>query len=283
MDSYNLTEAYLEIYEANKGEKYLNLTAKQKKEERNRRNNPFKSEYGEVHRPESEVSRVRRYRHKATRGISTKKQRADIEREYQYSQRNSTPVDNTPRTPEPTPGRRSSLGSNAIKKTQPYLKFARTRLQRKAELAAQEKERMRADTERRMRPQAKNKIVPLNREEYEYLISHLINEGYASDFASAESICESMSDAWAYEILSESSLADMFSAEHERNAASIKRDEEALARLAALRASLAKHSGESETPKKTKPTGDVKSRIKKIKAKLERAQDIMDRQDRERH
>lgn len=306
MESYNLTEAYLEIYEANKGEKHLNLTPKERELARNKRNNPFKNEYGEVHRPDAEVSRARKWKHSQLRGISPKKQRADIEREYQYSQRNRPQFDGTPRTPSPKPGRRGTLGANSIRGVQPYLDFSRSRARRKKELEQKLREKSIKDREEskkqtdkewkntmamddlRSRIQNKknppaNKIVPLNREEYEYLISYLLDEGYASNIISAEVICENMSEDWVNEILAESSLADMFAAEHEKNAASIKREEEALERLAKLRASLAKHTGEPEPIKKAKPTGDVKSRIENIKSMLKSAEDTMARQDRERH
>lgn len=308
MDSniHHLTEAYLEIYEANKGEKHLKLTPKEREQARNKRNNPFKSEYGEVHRPEKEVSRVRKFRHSQSRGISPKKQRADIEREYQYSQKNQSPVDDTPRAPEPKPGRRGTLGANSIRRVQPYLDFSRARAKRKRELEQKSREKSIKDREESKKQTDKewrnmmaiddlrsrirnkknppaNKIVRLNREEYEYLISYLLDEGYAYSITSAEVICENMSEEWAYEILAESSLADMFAAENEKNAASIKRDKEALERLAALRVSLTKHTGEPEPIKKPKPTGDAKSRIEKIKAKLKSAEETMARQDKERY
>jgi hypothetical protein len=48
-----------------------------------------------------------------------------------------------------------------------------------------------------------NKIVKFNREEVDYLISYLINEGYAYDFSSAEKIVFSMSEDWIYDILNQ--------------------------------------------------------------------------------
>jgi len=51
--------------------------------------------------------------------------------------------------------------------------------------------------------QTRNNIVPFNREDYEYIISYLIDEGYTDTLESAEIILENMSDAWFDMILEE--------------------------------------------------------------------------------
>lgn len=47
----------------------------------------------------------------------------------------------------------------------------------------------------------KNKIVPFHREELEYLISHLLDEGYATNLESAENIVLHMSEGWKTDVL----------------------------------------------------------------------------------
>jgi hypothetical protein len=51
--------------------------------------------------------------------------------------------------------------------------------------------------------QTRNNIVPFNREDYEYIISYLINEGYSDSYDCAEVIFENMSDEWLNVILEE--------------------------------------------------------------------------------
>lgn len=215
MESYNLTEAYLEIYEAY-------------------------NEKGEfIREPNSTYSGENIPRPPAVRSSPEAIRARNAHREVLRRQREQEKL----KTPE--------------------------------QIEAERQERM-IKARAILNPQSSN-------ESYEFVISYLIVEGYASNFASAEAICGSMSEAWAYEILAESSLADMFAAENEKNAASIKRDKEALDRLAKLRASLSKHTEEPEPIKKPKSTGDAKSRIEIIKAKLRAAEEKMDRQDRERY
>jgi SOS response regulatory protein OraA/RecX len=49
----------------------------------------------------------------------------------------------------------------------------------------------------------KNKIVRFHREDYEYIISYLVNEGYVNDYNSAEYMIENMSYEWLNNVLSE--------------------------------------------------------------------------------
>lgn len=49
----------------------------------------------------------------------------------------------------------------------------------------------------------KNKIVPFHREDYEFIISYLIDEGYVNDYNSAEYMIENMSGEWIINILTE--------------------------------------------------------------------------------
>lgn len=147
----DLYQLYLDIYsdeilEANRGEKHRNLTPKERQTERDSRNPSLSS---------------RTWKHSQERGISPKRRRADIEREYTYTKnewerknpgksydnrfddddddydydnRSSDKFENIPRMPGPKPGRRKPLGSNNIRKLQPILNFSRSRRRRKKEL-----------------------------------------------------------------------------------------------------------------------------------------------------
>ncbi len=50
---------------------------------------------------------------------------------------------------------------------------------------------------------ASNTIKRFRREDIEYILDYLVNEGYANSYESAAGICESMSDAWVNSILGE--------------------------------------------------------------------------------
>ena len=235
-DIQNLSEAYLSIYddlnEANRWEKYRGLTPKERKDERNK-NVPFRGDYSK----KDPATAERRFKHQQQRGISPKKRLDDIRRNYNFndseyekkSEEERVFHNEVPRMPAPRHGRRKPLGANTIKRMQPHLYSSRTRAKRRKELDTQdrisrENERKEMDKksqnnwktmmsiddlQNRIRTKrAKNKIVPFHREELEYLISYLIDEGYASSLETAENIALHMSEEWAYEILNEGSLAD---------------------------------------------------------------------------
>ena len=221
-DIQNLSEAYLGIYddlnEANRWEKYRGLTPKERKDERNK-NVPFRGDYSK----KDPATAERRFKHQQQRGISPKKRLDDIRRDYNFndseyekkSEEERVFHNEVPRMPAPRHGRRKPLGANTIKRMQPHLDFSRTRAKRRKELDTQntisrENERKEMDKksqnnwktmmsiddlQNRIRTKrAKNKIVPFHREELEYLISYLIDEGYASSFESAENIVNCMSE-----------------------------------------------------------------------------------------
>jgi hypothetical protein len=126
----------------------------------------------------------------------------------------------------------------------------------------------------------KNKIVPFHREELEYLISYLLDEGYAYDLSSAENIAIHMSEEWAYEILNEGSLADMLKAHNDEIGASIRRDKESAERIRSLINSMPQ-----DIPKTSRPsasTGPKRTRqeiISDIKRKLDDAEEVIRRQE----
>jgi hypothetical protein len=132
------------------------------------------------------------------------------------------PMANVPRVPAPKPGRRKPLGANSIRPVQPFLQFSRAKSKRKQELDTQrqdaqrkEKEEMQKKSDNRWKTMMSiddlkkrvnapaNKIVPLNREEIECIISYIINEGYADTFNSAELILFNMSEEWRESIMEE--------------------------------------------------------------------------------
>jgi hypothetical protein len=239
LDDYSdeeLYAAYLEdLDEANKSEKFLGLTPKERAEKRNQMAN--------------KNTKDRKWVHTSSRDISPKKRRADVEKEYTFNKKSwekenpgkrfdnindddwdddyddrdyykKNPMANVPRVPAPKPGRRKPLGANSIRPVQPFLQFSRAKSKRKQELDTQrqdaqrkEKEEMQKksdnkwktmmsidDLKKRVNAPA-NKIVPLNREEIECIISYIINEGYADTFNSAELILFNMSEQWIESIM----------------------------------------------------------------------------------
>ncbi len=242
LDDYSdeeLYAAYLEdLDEANKSEKFLGLTPKERAEKRNQMAN--------------KNTKDRKWVHTSSRDISPKKRRADVEKEYTFNKKSwekenpgkqfdnindddwdddygddreyykKNPMANVPRVPAPKPGRRKPLGANSIRPVQPFLQFSRAKSKRKQELDTQrqdaqrkEKEEMQKKSDNRWKTMMSiddlkkrvnapaNKIVPLNREEIECIISYIINEGYADTFNSAELILFNMSEEWIDRILDE--------------------------------------------------------------------------------
>lgn len=237
-----ISESYFQISEANRGEQYRGLTPKERKDERNK-NVPFRGDYSK----EDSATHERRFRHTQLRDISPRKRRADIERQYVYSKNEweknnpgksyddrynyddddyeydhsheSDPYYNTPRMPGNKPGRRKPLGTNNIRRVQPYLNFSRSRTRRREELSQERKKENQKQREiyrqnndnnwkKFMAMQdmqdringPRNKIVKFQREEIELILNYLLDEGYANSFNSAELIFENMSDKWIHQI-----------------------------------------------------------------------------------
>jgi hypothetical protein len=304
------------VDEATKAEKHLGLTPKERAERRDKltgkdtkRRQFIGTQLRDIS-PKKQRADIER-QHQISKKEYEKKnpgkrydQRFDHDDDYDdYYDGPKDSMANVPRTPEPKPGRRKPLGANAIRRVQPYLQFSRARAKRKEELNQQRKETQRAEREKsqknsddkwktmmsiddveKRRKAPANRIVRFNREEIEYLISHLLDEGYANTPESAEAIMENMSETWMSSIL-ESSLADMFSAENEKLASQAKTRMDAADRIRELINKSDSVVGKAHTPKPSasEPPMSSADRIKRIKAKLDDAQAKMDRFDRKQH
>lgn len=126
------------------------------------------------------------------------------------------------------------------------------------------------------------------------VLNYLLNEGYANDLNSARIILENMSDTWLYSLLNEKeddkeeSLSDMFKRESDYfMAKDNKHTEDAFRRIANMKKILASADVPEDKPKrktKSKPKRDGRSAAQiasDMLAKIDAAQEVMRRQDRE--